>query len=117
MMKSYLFIIRTPAHSGVLVQETLDIILTAAAFEQRVGLLFLDDGIFQLKNHQQPEAHGRKDTAALFRALELYDVTEIYTEAETLAERGLVVADLVLPVQVLARAAVSAWVGGFEVVF
>lgn len=116
-MKQYLFVLRRSPHCGVLAQETLDIILTAAAFDQAVSLLLLDDGVFQLKAHQSPEAYGLKDTAAIFDALALYDVTALYTEAETLAERGLRAEDLFLPVQVLQRRDIAAFMQGFAVIF
>ena len=116
-MKNYLFVLRKPAHSGAFVQEMLDIILTTAAFDQAVSLLLLDDGVFQLKSHQQPDVLGYKDTAAIFKALEMYDVSAIYTEAESLAERGLRAADLFLPVEIVDRAAVSGFMQQFDVIF
>ena len=54
MAKKFLFILGTAPVSGVQVQETLDQILTTAAMEQSVSLLFLDDGVFQLVRNQQP---------------------------------------------------------------
>lgn len=116
-MKNYLFVLRKPAHSGAFVQEMLDIILTTAAFDQQVSLLLLDDGVFQLKTNQQPDLNGYKDTAAIFSALEMYDVNAIYIEAESLSERGLQVEDLFLPVQLLNRRNVSEFMQGFDVVF
>lgn len=116
-MKSYLFVLRKPAHSGAYVQEILDIILTTAAFDQNVAILLLDDGVFQLKNGQHPENSGMKDTAAIFHALEIYDVKAIYTEVESLAERGLKPADLCLPVQVFPRKAIAGLMKRFDVVF
>ena len=90
---------RTAPHKGVQLQEKLDVILTAAAFDQHVALLFLDEGVFQLKKGQQPEKQGLKDTASIFNALEIYDVHDLYTEVESLQERGLKPADLSLPVK------------------
>jgi len=90
---------RSAPHNGIQLQEKLDVILTAAAFDQKVALLFLDDGVFQLKKGQQPEKQGLKDTAAIFNALEIYDVNDLYTEVESLQERGLKPGDLSLPVQ------------------
>lgn len=116
-MKSYLFVLRKPAHSGAYVQEMLDIILTAAAFDQQVALLLLDDGVFQLKNGQQPENQGMKDTAAIFKALEIYDVNAVYTETESLQERGLTPQDLCLPVEILDRNAIAGLMAQFDVVF
>ncbi len=116
-MKSYLFVLRKPAHSGAYVQEMLDIILTTAAFDQKVSILLLDDGVFQLKNGQNIESVGMKDTAAIFKALEIYDVTDIYTEIESLHERGLKPDDLCLPVQVFYRKDIAGLIKQFDVVF
>ncbi len=102
-MKRYLFILRQPAHSGAFVQEMLDIILTTAAFDQPTSILLLDDAVFQLKNGQQPEHYGMKDTASIYHALEIYDVKHIYAEVESLEERGLKPGALCLPVQLVYR--------------
>lgn len=116
-MKKILFVLRKPAHSGAYLQEMLDIILITAAFDQSVSILWLDDAVFQLKNHQQPETIGLKDTSAMFQSLALYDVTELYIETESLQERGLAVNALSLPVQSLPRQAISEFMQRFDVVF
>jgi tRNA 2-thiouridine synthesizing protein C len=116
-MKNYLFVLRKTAHSGVYVQEMLDIILTTAAFDQSVSILWLDDAVFQLKNHQQPEILGLKDTAAMFQSLALYDVTELYTETESLQERGLSLNALCLPLKTLPRKTIAEFMQRFDVVF
>jgi len=116
-MKSCLFVLRKPSHSGAYVQEMLDIILTTAAFDQQVSILLLDDGVFQLKTGQHPESAGLKDTAAIFNALEIYDVTDIYTEVESLHERGLKPGDLCLPVQEFYRKDIAGLMKQFDIVF
>jgi len=116
-MKNYLFVLRKPAHNGAFVQEMLDIILTSAAFDQQVSILLLDDGVFHLKNNQHPEHTSLKDTAAMFRVLEMYDVNTVYTEAESLAERGLTEQDLFLSVRVLSRTEISQLMEQFDVIF
>lgn len=116
-MKNYLFVLRKPAHSGAYVQEMLDIILTTAAFDQKVSILLLDDGVFQLKNGQHPENVGMKDTAAIFNALEIVDVNDIYTEVESLQERGLKPCDLCLPVQTFYRKDIAELIKRFDVAF
>ena len=116
-MKNYLFVLRKPAHSGAHVQEMLDIILTTAAFDQKVSVLLLDDGVFQLKNGQHPENVGMKDTAAIFNALEIYDINNIYTEVESLQERGLKPGDLCLPVREFYRKDIAGLIKHFDVVF
>ena len=116
-MKNYLFVLRKPAHSGAYLQEMLDIILTTAAFDQSVSILWLDDAVFQLKNNQHPEIMGMKDTAAMFQSLSIYDVTDLYIETESLQERGLALNALSLPVQALHRQEIGAFMQGFDVVF
>jgi tRNA 2-thiouridine synthesizing protein C len=116
-MKKYLFVLRKPAHSGGQVQEMLDIVLTTAAFDQQVAILLLDDGVFHLKNGQQPGIAGMKDTAAIFKALEIYDVHDIYTEVESLQERGLKPGDLCLPVQEFYRKDIAGLMKRHDVVF
>ena len=116
-MKSYLFVLRKPAHSGAYVQEMLDSILTTAAFDQKVSILFLDDGVFQLKSGQHPEKAGMKDTEAIFNALEIYDVEDLYAEVESLQERGLKPGNLCLPVQEFYRRDIAGLMKRFDVVF
>jgi len=106
-MKKYLFVLRRPPYIGAHVQETLDMILTAAAFDRQVSVLFVDDGVLQLKSGQNPAAMALKDTAAVFGALEIYDVRALYAETESLRDRGLETADLILPVQAICRSEVN----------
>lgn len=115
-MKKYLFILRRPPGSGSYVQEQLDIILTTAAFDQSVSLLLLDDGVFQMKTGQDPESAGMKDTSAIYKALEIYDVHDIYTEIESLQERGLKPGDLLLPVKEVYRKDIAGLIKRHDIV-
>ncbi|MBL1263279.1 sulfurtransferase complex subunit TusC [Candidatus Methylomicrobium oryzae] len=116
-MKQFLFVLRRPPHSGAFVQEMLDIILTTAAFDQPTSLLLLDDAVFQLKHGQQPADFGMKDTASIYRALEIYDVKLVYAELESLEERGLKPADLCLPVQTIYRKDIASLMRRHQVLF
>ena len=113
-MKRYLFVLRSAAYSGVIGQENLDLVLTASAFEQKVSLLFLDDGIFQILRGQQPSLVVSKVVSTLFLALGVYDVDEIYVEVESLRERGVTGSDLVLPVSLLTREDVKTFLCDFD---
>lgn len=105
-----------PPHSGINLQETLDVILTTAAFDQKVALLFLDDGVFQLKKGQNPDKQGLKDTTAIFSALELYEVNDLFVEMESLQERGLKPYDLCLPLKEYLRQDINALMKGFDII-
>ncbi|MCF7986249.1 MAG: sulfurtransferase complex subunit TusC [Methylovulum sp.] len=115
-MKKYLFILRKPAYSGSYVQETLDVILTTAAFDQTVCLMFLDDAVFHLKAGQTPPVQI-KNTEAMFKVLELYGAETLYVEAESLSERGLSADDLFLPVHVITRQVVSQIAAQFDIIY
>ncbi len=63
--------------------------LATAAFDQKVQLVFLNDGVYQLTNHQQSELKQRKNISKTLPALALYDVNEVYADEESIKERGL----------------------------
>ncbi len=77
----------------------------------------VDKAALALKKHQYPEKYDMKDIVAIFSALEIYDIKDIYIERESLYERGLSVDDLCLPVQILARKAISELMQQFDVIF
>ena len=116
-MKKYLFVLRKSPHSGSHVQEMLDIILTTAAFDQEVALLFVDDGIFQIKREQHPAKFAMKDTAAIFNALEIYDIHKIYAEVESLQDRGMKPGHLQLSVQEVYRKDIAGLMSAYDIVF
>jgi tRNA 2-thiouridine synthesizing protein C len=115
-MKKYLFVMRHLPHVGSRVQEALDQMLTTAAFDQAVSVLFLDDGVWQLKRGQDRTLMAGKDTAAIFNALAIYDVNQLLVERESLASRGLQAEDLILPVELLSRQQVNAFISLHDVV-
>jgi tRNA 2-thiouridine synthesizing protein C len=102
-MKQYLFLMRHAPYLTSHVQEALDQLLTTAAFDQAVSVLFLDDGVFQLKRDQNAGTLGGRDTAAVLRALSLYDIEQLFVERESLLDRGLTEIDLDLPVNLICR--------------
>lgn len=95
--------VRQQPHNGSQAQEFLDIVLTVAAFDQQVSLLFCDQGVLHLKKAQQPESLALQDTSAIFKALEIYDIRQIYVEIESMQDFGLRPGDLIIPVQEIYR--------------
>lgn len=96
MSKNVLIITRQPPYGGSLAREALDVALAASIYDQEVGILFMDDGVFQLLKHQQPEGIARKNLSANLSALSLYGIDKIYIHKESLQERALVGEDLIL---------------------
>ena len=50
----------------------IDAALAAAAFEQQVNFLFMDDGVFQLVQNQNAESISSKTIGRALETLELY---------------------------------------------
>jgi tRNA 2-thiouridine synthesizing protein C len=102
-VKKFLYVNRRAPYGTIYALESLEVVLIAAAFEQDVSLVFIDDGVYQLKKGQDTGGIGMKNFSPTFRALEGYDVEKLYVEKESLWTRGLTADDLVVPVQVLSR--------------
>ena len=99
--KKFMFVNRTAPYGTAYALESLEVVLISAAFDQDVSLVFIDDGVFQLKKGQQTKGIETKNFSPTYRALEGYDVEKLYVEQESLAARGLTEADLIVDVTVL----------------
>jgi tRNA 2-thiouridine synthesizing protein C len=102
IIKRFMYVNRRAPYGTIYALETLEVVLIAAAFDQDVSMVFLDDGVCQLKKNQDTTAIGMKNFSKTYRALDDYDVEKIYVEKESLEARGLTADDLVIPVEVVA---------------
>ena len=100
-IRKFMFVNRKAPYGTVYALEGLEVVLISAAFDQDVSLAFLDDGVYQLLKGQDTKRIEAKNFSPTYRALEDYDVTKLYVEGESLEARGLVPADLVVPVEVV----------------
>ena len=114
--KRFMVVNRKAPHGTVYALEVLEMVLIAAMFDQDVHVAFLDDGVWQLRRGQAPAVLEMKDFSKTYRALEGYGVEKIYVEGESLAERGLSEQDLVIPVEIVARADMARLMDGMDVV-
>ena len=99
--KKFMFVNRKAPYGTIYALESLEVVLISAAFEQDVSLVFVDDGVYQLKKGQQTKGIETKNFSPTYRALEGYDVEKLYVERESLEARGLAEADLIVDVTVL----------------
>ena len=109
-MKSFLFVMRHPPHGDLNTRESLDMLMTVAAFDHPVRVLLLDDGVFLLKSGQTSQADGLKSHEPILQALELYDIEGLWVEEESLAERGLAKEGLILPAHAIPRNQIAEFV-------
>jgi tRNA 2-thiouridine synthesizing protein C len=102
IVKRFMYVNRKAPYGTIYALECLEVVLVAAAFDQDVSVVFLDDGVYQLKRGQDTTDIGMKNFSKTYGALDDYDVEKIYVEKESLEARGLTPDDLVIPVEVMA---------------
>ncbi|HEX9300971.1 MAG TPA: sulfurtransferase complex subunit TusC [Casimicrobiaceae bacterium] len=102
--KKFMFVNRTAPYGSAYALESLEVVLISAAFDQDVSLVFVEDGVWQLKKGQQTKGIETKNFSPTYRALEGYDVEKLYVERESMVERGLSEEDLIVDVKVLPAA-------------
>lgn len=103
-----LVILRHGPHGSSLLRDGLDTALVAAAFGQRVSLLFMGEGVMALVDDQQSDPLGPKGTSATLTMLTMYDIETILVEEAALEHVGLAPSDLMLPVCLMSGKALSA---------
>ena len=102
LVKRFMYVNRKAPYGTIYALECLEVVLIAAAFDQDVSVVFVDDGVCQLKKNQDTSGIGMKNFSKTFGALDDYDVEKIYVEQESLDARGLTKDDLIIPVEVVA---------------
>jgi tRNA 2-thiouridine synthesizing protein C len=103
-----MFVNRKAPYGTIYALESLEVVLITAAFDQDVSLVFLDDGVYQLKKGQQTKGIETKNFSPAYRALEGYDIEKLYVEKESMDARGIAEEDLMVDVTVLSRAEMGA---------
>jgi tRNA 2-thiouridine synthesizing protein C len=115
-VKKFLYVNRKAPYGTIYALESLEVVLISAAFEQDVSLAFLDDGVYEIAKGQDTKGSEMKNFSPTYRALEGYDIEKLYVEKESLAERGLTEADLLVPVKLLSRTEMADLMENSEVV-
>jgi len=100
VIKKFMYINRTAPYGTIYALEALEVVLIGAAFEQDVSMVFIDDGVYQLKKNQDTDGIEMKNFSKTYRALEMYDVEKLYVDKQSLEERGLTEDDLLVDVEI-----------------
>lgn len=125
--KRFMFVNRRAPYGSIYALEILEMVLISAAFEQHAAIVFIDDGVFQIKKGQDTEAVGMKNFSPTYRVVEMEKqdaeededidmVWRIIVERESLEARGLDVDDLIVGVEVMAAGELSVLMAAQDVV-
>ena len=92
------FLFRTAPHGNTSSREGLDALLAATAFcdEEEIGVFFVDDGVLNLLDGQNPELLLQKDFIRTFKLLDLYDIEQRFVCADSLDQYNLHAEQLII---------------------
>ena len=127
VLKTFAYINRKAPYGTVYALEVLETVLISAAFEQNVSVIFIDDGVYQIKKGQNTEALGMKNFLPTYGVIEMEkeDAEEdedieytwrIIVEKESMEARGLTEDDFQVDVEVLSAAELADVIEGHDVV-
>ena len=99
------FLFRTAPHGNAISREGLDALLAATAFcdEEEIGVFFIDDGVFNLLDGQNPELLLQKDFIRTFKLLDLYDIEQRFVCADSLDQYNLQTEQLIISAEKIDR--------------
>ena len=99
------FLFRTAPHGNAISREGLDALLAATAFcdEEEIGVFFIDDGVLNLLDGQNPELLLQKDFIRTFKLLDLYDIEQRFVCADSLNQYNLQTEQLIISAEKIDR--------------
>ncbi|MBU2895587.1 sulfurtransferase complex subunit TusC [Vibrio hepatarius] len=95
-MSKLTYLFRTAPHGIASGREGVDALLAASAYCDNVDVIFIGDGVYQLMAGQQADSILSKNYSPMFKLFELYDIEQVFVCVESLSERGILQADLVI---------------------
>lgn len=96
-----MIVFRTAPYGTIYAFEGLENVLIMGAYDQDISVLFIDDGVYAIKEGMNTEGTGIKNFSPTFRALEAYDIEKVFIDKSSMEERGLSADDLVIDAQVV----------------
>ena len=99
------FLFHTVPHGNAISREGLDALLAATAFcdEEEIGVFFIDDGVLNLLDGQNPELLLQKDFIRTFKLLDLYDIEQRFVCADSLDQYNLQTEQLIISAEKIDR--------------
>ena len=99
------FLFRTAPYGNAISREGLDALLAATAFcdEEEIGVFFIDDGVLNLLDGQNPELLLQKDFIRTFKLLDLYDIEQRFVCADSLDQYNLQTEQLIISAEKIDR--------------
>jgi len=101
--RSLLLVNQSAPYSSAQARESLDVALSAAAFEIPVSVLFIEDCCYQLLQNQQAEKINGKQLTRMFGAFPIYGIDNLYVCEHSVKKRGIGSQMETLPIKLVSR--------------
>ena len=112
VVKNFMYVNRKAPYGTIYALEVLEAWLISAAFEQNAAIVFVDDGVYQIKKDQDTTAINMKNFSPTYGIIEMEKedaeededmdmVWRIIVEKESMEARGLTPDDFKVEVEVL----------------
>ena len=111
-IKKLLYVFEHGPYSTSSGSEALEAVLSGANFEQEMSLLFIFNGVYQLKKNQETKESLIKAYTKTFLALDDFGVNNVYVHDLSLLARGLEIRDLMIPAIVLSAEEITDLIAG-----
>ena len=113
------FLFRAAPHGNAISLEGLDALLAATAFcdEEEIGVFFIDDGVLNLLDGQNPELLLQKDFIRTFKLLDLYDIEQRFVCADSLDQYNLQTEQFIISAEKIDRTSLIKKLSQIEKVF
>lgn len=95
-IKKIMFTVRKPPHGQIYVYEGLEVKLIMAAYDADISVVFMEDGVFALKEGQNTAELGIKGFAATYGVLVDYEISKVYVDRKSMEDRGMTEQDLLV---------------------
>jgi len=90
-----MMIVREAPHGSIYVHEAIEVMFIMASFDMDLSVVFLDDGVYSLKQGQDTAGLGIKGFSASLGALADWDVKNVYVDEQSLRDRNITAEQLV----------------------
>lgn len=100
-LKKFLFLQRKAPCGSLQGQELLDAALMTAAFEQKLSLLFMDEGVFILQKDRQSDSPLDNKLVKTLGNLSSYGVDNVYVDKQSMTDRGINESNLLIEAKIV----------------
>jgi tRNA 2-thiouridine synthesizing protein C len=95
-IKKIMFTVRKAPHGTIYVYEGLEVKLIMAAYDADISVVFMDDGVYALKQGQNTDELGIKGFEKTYGVFVDYEIENVFVDRQSMEERGMTEADLLV---------------------